>query len=203
MFHFGELPVIFDGKYAHQQDRAGRKQFAYFIAVTERHAKRKHNSPHHAGQRIDLLPEDERRFVDKNIAYHSAGDPCNRTHRNSHPERIIQFERLLYADDDEERQTDRVENKERRVQPYQLLAENKYNHHPQQRTVHVRGTQHPEGVTSSSKSRNVPPPIAVTSPTTNAPNQSNSFAAAKRIPLMAKTIVPAYSIISLSENSEV
>ena len=37
---------------------------------------------------------------------------------------------------------------------------------------------------------------------TYAPNQSNSFAAANRIPLMAKTIVLAYSMISLSENSE-
>ena len=51
------------------------------------------------------------------------------------------------------------------------------------------------GVTSSKRSRIVPPPIAVTKPTTYAPNQSNRLADAKRIPLIAKANVPIKSSI--------
>lgn len=51
------------------------------------------------------------------------------------------------------------------------------------------------GVTSSSRSRIVPPPMAVTKPTTYAPNQSNRLAEARRMPLMAKANVPMKSSI--------
>jgi hypothetical protein len=52
-------------------------------------------------------------------------------------------------------------------------------------------------------SRKEPPPIAVTRPTTNAPNQSNRFAAAKRIPDMANAIVPRISIMYRKVSSNV
>ena len=48
---------------------------------------------------------------------------------------------------------------------------------------------------SSNRSRIVPPPMAVTKPTTYAPNQSNRLAEARRMPLMAKANVPMKSSI--------
>jgi len=57
------------------------------------------------------------------------------------------------------------------------------------------------GVTPNSTSRVVPPPIAVTKPTENAPNQSKFFAAASRMPLMANATVPMISIIVRNVNS--
>src|SRR5690606_21114476 len=50
-----------------------------------------------------------------------------------------------------------------------------------------------KGVTPSSRSRVVPPPMAVTKPTMYAPNQSMSFPEARRIPLIAKAKVPIRS----------
>lgn len=49
---------------------------------------------------------------------------------------------------------------------------------------------------SSRRSRIVPPPIAVTSPTVYAPNQSNFFEAASRMPLMANAMVPSTSMMN-------
>ena len=51
------------------------------------------------------------------------------------------------------------------------------------------------GVTPSNTSRIVPPPMAVTKPTTYAPNQSKRFAEASRMPLIAKANVPIKSSI--------
>ena len=66
------------------------------------------------------------------------------------------------------------------------------------KTVHQRYTldNNQKGVSPKSRSRRVPPPIAVTKPTTRAPNQSNFLAEARRIPLMANAKVPINSIIS-------
>ena len=47
-----------------------------------------------------------------------------------------------------------------------------------------------KGVTPMRRSRIDPPPTAVTKPTTKAPNQSKFFAAARRIPEIAKAKVP-------------
>ena len=64
-----------------------------------------------------------------------------------------------------------------------------------EKAVHNRyiGSVIQTGVTSSSTSRIVPPPIAVTKPTTYAPNQSNRFADANRIPEIANAKVPIKS----------
>src|SRR5690606_16011125 len=53
-----------------------------------------------------------------------------------------------------------------------------------------------KGVSPNKRSRNVPPPVAVTKPTTTAPNQSKLLAEAMRIPDTAKAKVPRNSIIS-------
>lgn len=53
------------------------------------------------------------------------------------------------------------------------------------------------GLVSSSRSLIVPPPTAVTNPTTKAPNRSKSFCAASLIPLMANANVPKASNMKL------
>ena len=102
-------------------------------------------SAHHAGQGVDLLTEDERRFIDEIIAHHTAHNARNGAHRDRYPKGILEIERFFDANHHEKRQSDGVEDEKGQVKPDKLAIEDENDNHTEECAPEVGRTEHPEG----------------------------------------------------------
>ena len=119
----GQADVVFHGQHPHHDhaDEAGND--GYLDAQAAPHAELIDQSADDAGNGVDFFSEDERHLVDEHIAHHSTGSSRNASHHDGHPEGLPHEERLLYAGNGEQGQSESVENEPRVIESHQPFAE--------------------------------------------------------------------------------
>ena len=135
-----------DCQNAYEDDAEGTEQGTDFNAESPLHAKQIGQTSCHAGYGIDFATEDERHFVHQHVADDTASGSRNGTHRDGYPERIPQSQRLLDADDIEERKSDGIEDEPGVVVVDDVLAEHTDCQHRQSTADEVTAVGHPERI---------------------------------------------------------
>ena len=122
-FQHRQADVVFDGYDAAQNDTHRRDELRRDMPHADGQADAIKESADDTGQGVDVLPENQRHLVDKNVADDTAHGPRHHPHDNGHPHRESGVERLLDADHGEQPQPDGVEYEERVVQPDDIPPE--------------------------------------------------------------------------------
>ena len=140
----GQADVVFHGQHPHHDhaDEAGND--GYLDAQAAPHAELIDQSADDAGNGVDLFSEDEGYLVDEHVAHHSTGSSRYASHHDGHPEGLPHEERLLYAGNGEQGQSEGIEDEPRVIESHQPFAEDDGDDEGKGRTYQIDGIGHPE-----------------------------------------------------------
>lgn len=98
----------------------------------------------HTCDGINILTENQRNFIDENIAEHTSCRSRDGAHDDIHPHRETGIETFFHPDDGEKTYTDGIEDEEGVVQTYQLVPEEDNEYQGYCSDYHIRWLVHPE-----------------------------------------------------------
>lgn len=141
----GYRPVVFYGKQADGNDGDSTGNLLHRTGKSGKHGEPVDNAAGYARRSVDVLAENQRFFVDEDVADYATQRTGDGAHEDGHPHGVVEHEGFLYADDDKQTEADGVEEKERAVESDKLLAEEDDVEQRYSRDGEIPAVDHPEG----------------------------------------------------------